>query len=410
MAEANYLLQSHLYVLAADLLLSRRITNYSYDATSVRVLCSFAVLCPATSISASLGTGQAKFNQRFKAISMTPASSKPEEVDLADIDRHFGAFIAIRWCSVKFRVAALLSRAVREGHVCLDLNQEEVVKTGWVREKWRKELTQSSAFGAPQDETPIVIAGERLFLRRYWEYQQLVARNVWNRASRNKGQPKEFGTQEAAIEASLKNWFTIISGGPGTGKTWTVLNIVRRFIEENIETRARVALAAPTGKAAARIQELLQKAVSDSPMSPTIRQHFPQSASTIHRLLGYKPDSVFFRHDRNNPLPLDLLVVDEASMVDLPLMAKLFDALPEHARIILLGDRDQLASVAPGSVLADLADAAAAPKSRLRNALFVLTKIIDSETRERHLLASSAVLPGRQQRLEILGQRCDELG
>ena len=344
---------------------------------------------------------------------MTPASSEPEEVDLADIDRHFGAFIA-RFGGNQSRVqpvAALLSRAVRQGHVCLDLNQEEVAKTGWVREKWRKELTQSSAFGAPQDETPIVIAGERLFLRRYWEYQQLVAKNVWNRASRNKGQPKEFGTQEAAIEASLKNWFTIISGGPGTGKTWTVLNIVRRFIEENIETRARVALAAPTGKAAARIQELLQKAVSDSPMSPTIRQHFPQSASTIHRLLGYKPDSVFFRHDRNNPLPLDLLVVDEASMVDLPLMAKLFDALPEHARIILLGDRDQLASVAPGSVLADLADAAAAPKSRLRNALFVLTKNYRFGNENAIYRLSSAVRTGdANSALEILGQRCDELG
>ena len=102
---------------------------------------------------------------------MTPASSEPEEVDLADIDRHFGAFIA-RFGGNQSRVqpvAALLSRAVRQGHVCLDLNQEEVAKTGWVREKWWEELTESSAFGAPQDETPIVIAEERLFLRRYWE-------------------------------------------------------------------------------------------------------------------------------------------------------------------------------------------------------------------------------------------------
>src|SRR5262249_6336256 len=152
--------------------------------------------------------------------------------------------------------------------------------------------------------------------------------------------------------------FSIISGGPGTGKTTAVLQIFERLLQQGKSEYLRISLAAPTGKAAARLQELLRRARESSKLEKDLKDLLPQTASTIHRLLGTKQDSVYFRHDAHSPLPVDVLVVDEASMVALPLMAKLFDALPAKARVILLGDSDQLASVEPGAVLADLADVA----------------------------------------------------
>ncbi|MEY2486738.1 MAG: exodeoxyribonuclease alpha subunit [Verrucomicrobiota bacterium] len=299
-----------------------------------------------------------------------------QEIKFADIDRHFGRFIA-RFGgenAVVERTAALLSRAVRDGHICLDLSDTTDGSLS-LSSGWQEALKSSPAFGDPESGAPIVIAGNRLFLRRYWEYEQSLARSVTMRARRNAATPDSSGQQSAAIGGALKNYFTIISGGPGTGKTTTVLKILEQFVQETAVTRRpRIALAAPTGKAAARIQELLRTLHDDAMMAQEIRQFLPLTASTIHRLLGAKPNSVFFKHNRANPLPLDLLIVDEASMIPLPLMAKLFDALLENTRVILLGDRDQLASVQPGAVLADMADAAVAEKSPLLNALFVLSK------------------------------------
>jgi len=236
------------------------------------------------------------------------------------------------------------------------------------------QLENSRAFGPAADGTPIVVASNRLYLRRYWDYEQSLACAILGRARRNKTGHKATGTQDAAVEAALRNYFTIISGGPGTGKTTTVLQILQRLLQEEDGERLRIALTAPTGKAAARLQELLRKVQEDPEVDQKIKERLPRHASTIHRLLGPKPDSVFFRHDARNPLPLDLLVVDEASMVALPLMAKLFDALTDKTRIILLGDRDQLASVEPGAVLADMAEAALASGSPLHNSLIVLSR------------------------------------
>ena len=151
---------------------------------------------------------------------------------------------------------------------------------------------------------------------------------------------------EVAATRAVTNNFTVITGGPGTGKTRTVTDILTLLHEQPAGDNLRIALAAPTGKAAARLTESVR----------AVSQTF--AATTIHRLLGYLPGSPYFRHDAEHPLSADVVIIDEASMVDLALMAKLVAAVPPEARLILLGDRDQLASVEAGSVLADICAAA----------------------------------------------------
>ena len=162
--------------------------------------------------------------------------------------------------------------------------------------------------------------------------------------------------QKVAAAVALTRRFAVISGGPGTGKTTTVTKLLAAL---NVQAQQAgqspvIKLVAPTGKAAARLTESIGKAVARLPVEPSIKALIPTSASTLHRLLGTIPNSAEFRHNQQNPLHLDILVVDEASMVDLPMMYKLVDALPRHARLILLGDKDQLASVEAGAVLGDI--------------------------------------------------------
>jgi exodeoxyribonuclease V alpha subunit len=145
----------------------------------------------------------------------------------------------------------------------------------------------------------------------------------------------------------------VISGGPGTGKTSTVLKVLALLTGQS-ERPLRIALAAPTGKAAARMQESIRAAKPGLGLAPEQAAQIPEEASTLHRLLGSRPDSVYFRYNADNPLPLDVLVVDEVSMVGLALLAKTVDALLPSTRLILLGDKDQLASVDAGAVLGDL--------------------------------------------------------
>ncbi len=162
--------------------------------------------------------------------------------------------------------------------------------------------------------------------------------------------------QKVAAAVALTRNFAVISGGPGTGKTTTVTKLLAALIEQSKrgDELPSIKLVAPTGKAAARLTESIGKAVAQLPVSPELKQAIPTDASTIHRLLGAIPNSAEFRHNQHNPLHLDILVVDEASMVDLPMMFKLVDAMPKHARLILLGDKDQLASVEAGAVLGDI--------------------------------------------------------
>ncbi|MEI8657207.1 exodeoxyribonuclease V subunit alpha [Vibrio sp. Hal054] len=162
--------------------------------------------------------------------------------------------------------------------------------------------------------------------------------------------------QKVAAAVALTRRFAVISGGPGTGKTTTVTKLLAALIRQSQQQghTPNIKLVAPTGKAAARLTESIGKAVESLAVEPELKSAIPTTSSTIHRLLGAIPGSAEFRHHNKNLLHLDVLVVDEASMVDLSMMVKLVDALPSHARLILLGDKDQLASVEAGAVLGDI--------------------------------------------------------
>lgn len=279
--------------------------------------------------------------------------------------------------------AALASHATGEGHVCIDLRAiaggavletpDRPALSAPPLEPWLAALRRSPVVGEPGDFRPLVLDGAgRLYLHRYWDYEREVAEALLERAG-----AEADGIDETALRAGLDRLFAeapevapdwqriaaavaalkrlcVISGGPGTGKTSTVIRILALLLEQAGDRPCHIALAAPTGKAAARMQEAIRRAREALAVDEGIRARIPDRAATLHRLLGARPDSVYFRHDRRNPLPADVVVVDEASMVDLALMAKLMRALRPEARLILLGDKDQLASVEAGAVLGDI--------------------------------------------------------
>ena len=182
--------------------------------------------------------------------------------------------------------------------------------------------------------------------------------------------------QKIAVALAASRSFSVISGGPGTGKTTTVTRLLALLTELGLKRHSPpdIKLVAPTGKAAARLTESIGGALAKINCSERVRERIPAQAGTLHRLLGVIPGKAGFVHNKNNRLHLDILVVDEASMIDLPLMSRLLEALPDHARLILLGDRDQLSSVEAGSVLGDICAAASFGYSNeQRNLLEVLT-------------------------------------
>jgi len=284
--------------------------------------------------------------------------------------------------------AALASQRLGQGHVCLDLATvagrcpfPEVPSLSAPNlETWRRELNDWDAVGGPGAHTPLVLdAADRLYLGRYWHYERSLADGVLARACLSEAgvdlarlrdglerlfPPLPDGAaidwQRVAATLALLRPFCVISGGPGTGKTHTVTAILALVVEQGLQGGAlpRVALAAPTGKAAARLTESIRRAkagfLHSGSLPPEVAKAIPEEAQTLHRLLGTRPGRVAPRHGPGNPLHLDLLVVDEASMLDLPLASRLMAALPEHCRLLLIGDRDQLASVQAGSVLGDL--------------------------------------------------------
>jgi exodeoxyribonuclease V alpha subunit len=282
-----------------------------------------------------------------------------ENPELTAIDRHFAEFIAkFGGGEVAAKAAERLSQSVRQNHICLSNDFP------------REGLEMNRAVGGPDDGKPLVLDQKgRLYLRRYFEYEQRVATAILTRCDGAKVAAAR-DDQQLAVNTAVARRFTIISGGPGTGKTTTVAKILVR-IADSAPSKPRIFLAAPTGKAAARLTQRVREEIA------AIECKHPEwiqlSASTIHRLLGVRGDSIYFRHDARNPLPADVIIVDEASMVSLPLMAKLLDALPDKCKVILLGDRDQLASVEPGYVLGDVA-AAAKTSPRLQTSLVVLRK------------------------------------
>jgi len=300
----------------------------------------------------------------------------------APIDYYFSRFIAQKSrCEDEavMLAAALASRQTRMGHVCLDLNAMagsqpegapvEVACTCPSPDEWRACLERAACAGAPGDTKPLILDEcNRLYLYRMYRMEQQVATHIRARAAQavppeDCGLPAQSmgrlfppGTDArlltAAFSAAAKP-LCIICGGPGTGKTTTAALILALLLEQPAQGR-RVALAAPTGKAADRLQKAVAGAVYSLDTGPDVQEAIGVEAKTLHRLLGIRPHRLKGRYVDGRKLPADIVVVDEASMVDLPLMACLLQALEPHARLILLGDHNQLASVAPGAVLGDI--------------------------------------------------------
>ncbi|MEC4748051.1 exodeoxyribonuclease V subunit alpha [Methylomicrobium sp. Wu6] len=245
--------------------------------------------------------------------------------------------------------------------------------------QWQAALQQSALVSAGQGSTPLVLDGKRLYLRRYWQYQQTLDQCIDRRLPPVRdtlpeslqaqlktlftGSPEKPDWQKIACVLALRSRFTIITGGPGTGKTTTLTKLLALLIQlsENElsgKRKLNILLAAPTGKASARVSESIGKALDSLAIADDIKQDIPKQASTLHRLLGSRRDSRRFIHDRHNPIVADIVIVDEASMIDLEMMTSLLDALPDNAQLILLGDKDQLASVEAGSVMGDLCQGA----------------------------------------------------
>jgi len=320
---------------------------------------------------------------------------------LRSLDVRFAQLMADEHQPAHLLAAACLSAAAGEGHVCLPLTQlsrdtlfngrhAELAQAIWQAagnpQDWSTLLSDWSALASHDQAAPIVLSDERLYLHRLWQHEGQVAQFFQTPSNAQPFVPEQvravldelFGSapadwQKIAAAVAITQKTAVISGGPGTGKTTTVAKLLAALIRLSDDT-LRIQLAAPTGKAAARLTESLGKALQQLPVTDGERLRFPAEATTLHRLLGAQPETQRLRYHAGNPLHLDVLVVDEASMVDLGMMANLIAALPPQARVVFLGDRDQLASVEAGAVLGDICRCAEAHYSPARAAeLAVLT-------------------------------------
>lgn len=314
----------------------------------------------------------------------------------------------------------LLSELEGRGHSCLQLAalaEDPSAMLGWGDDDWPALCAEAGALppdaaawhdylqacpqvqawpGGTDQGQPLVLAGGRLYLRRYWSDENTVADAVRARVSEKQGAAaparqwldrlfthatREGGVdwQKVACAVATRGGLAVITGGPGTGKTYTVARLLALLfaLEGENASQLRVALAAPTGKAAARLKQAIDDALEK--LEESLEGALPLraladrmgGARTLHSLLGARPDTRAFRHNAANQLDVDVLIVDEASMVHLEMMAALLDALPANARLVLLGDKDQLASVEAGSVLGDLCHDAQAGGYSADTAAFV---------------------------------------
>ena len=348
---------------------------------------------------------------------------------LRDLDRALVRFLATEAAdapALLLLAAALASHQLGRGHVCLDLNAtlnapdfalslppegddlsdppplpSDVLATLTLSE-WQAALHHPLLTSEGPGNTPLVVvtthsdSDTRLYLRRYWQYEQTLHQQIATRLAATRDDspfdllPQALNVlfkpsdgldwQKTACALAARSRFGIITGGPGTGKTTTVVRLLALLqtlqLSHSSSQPLRIRLAAPTGKAAARLNESIAGQVSQLPFKglttllegalwegalaredeapEQLQAAIPTEVTTLHRLLGARPDTRHFRHSAANPLALDVLVIDEASMVDIEMMAAVLSALPANAQCVLLGDKDQLASVEAGSVLGDL--------------------------------------------------------
>jgi exodeoxyribonuclease V alpha subunit len=290
---------------------------------------------------------------------------------------------------------ALVSRMTRDGHVCLDLGvfcARPVIIDAEARpialtslpplNRWLAMVRSSALVGEPGTSEPLVLEASRLYLRRYFRYEKRLARAlvaltgaralaVADAALERSlselfpgGDTDRPDLQRLAAETAVRRQLCIITGGPGTGKTSTVVKILALLFEQAElahQRPPRVTLLAPTGKGAARLTESIARAKRSLPGRFPFKEQLPEGATTIHRCLAAAARRARSREGAPALLETDFVLVDEASMVDLELMAKLFAIIPATARAVLLGDRDQLFSVEAGAVLGDICDAVARP-------------------------------------------------
>src|SRR5699024_5497223 len=283
------------------------------------------------------------------AMKTVQAHEEAEADRLSDLDlalenwaRRHGA------CALVARAFALASRAVAQGHTCLAL--EQIPAALMSREQQQElpaALAQSPLVGAPATVRPLILEHDRLYLQRYHVYETRLAERLRELIAtapapvacqrllpeqglfaHDAANPEASNWQAVAAFVALRHRFCVSSGGPGTGKTYTIVRLLRLLIENALAAHysvPRVALAAPTGKAAARMVEAvragLEQMQDSADFDPAVLQHMPQSAHTLHRLLGLSGAGTRPRFHADNPLPADVVIVDEASMVDLPLMA-----------------------------------------------------------------------------------------
>lgn len=297
---------------------------------------------------------------QIKMVAFTDAFSR--------LDKAFGQFFSsFADDSKKDAVAELLSQLSAthyRGNTCLKLTAAQ-----------QKLLQDANLATSPQNLENIlplhIDEFGHLYLRRYWDYEQRLIAKLRGMQKQN-AIPENLSDlleaffpivdtekdwQREAAKRAVEQNFTIITGGPGTGKTTTVVKILAILQTLNAQHPLHIALAAPTGKAAMRLQESITSSKLALQCEQTIKDKLPENVTTIHRLLGAKPPSPYFRYHEKNLLPYDLIVIDEASMIDLAMMSKLVAAIKPSARLILLGDKEQLASVEAGTVLADLTQA-----------------------------------------------------
>ena len=309
----------------------------------------------------------------IEAIDYFLASQVTKELELQEEAVLFHLLIALQW-------------ELRQRHSCLPLI-EVADKTFWADKDKNQpgyafpslqEIHQSLKALAisVDDNAPIVLDQQALYLRRYWQYEVEVAQSIaqrmnlvplseqeqskaktifpqlFNQSSLNNG----IDWQKVAVANALGRQLSIISGGPGTGKTYTVTRILAT-LQAVHDGQLKILMSAPTGKAAQRLKESIASAKEDLKINNVdnfIVNSIPEEATTLHRLLGFRPQSLKLTHNEKQPLKCDVLLIDEVSMIDLPMMARVLRALPDEARLILLGDADQLPSVETGNVLADI--------------------------------------------------------
>lgn len=289
--------------------------------------------------------------------------------------------------------AAAARKAVGDGHACIDLAAlcaPRQIQADWLGEfdlpadlgQWQGLLARSPLVGGADDFTPLVLVDSRLYLRRYWRYERelaamLLARGagalpVFSEAevrphlemifSGAREQPTAEHLQAAAT--ALRQGLTVINGGPGTGKTSVVARILAliQALSMSRGKKLRLLLLAPTGKAAAKLGQAISERLADLPVSAAVKEAIPRQASTIHRLLGRQGNGGGADGGRGpGHIHTDVIVIDEASMVDLSLLHRLLRALPEKSSLLLLGDGDQLASVEAGSIFRDICEAGLDP-------------------------------------------------